>query len=151
MNVEGKKLRINIKPGSYNGQELRIKGKGEQGINGGPAGDIFIKLNVKPDSNYTLQGNDIIQKIDIDLFIAVLGDKIKINTLAGTINVPVPQGAQNGQKLRIREKGMPYYNSPGKSGDLYLKLNIIIPKKLSDEEKKIFKKLKELRNSGANN
>jgi curved DNA-binding protein len=145
LNVNGKKLRITIKPGTYNGQELRLKGKGGQGQNGGPAGDIYIKINIEADNQYTLKGNDIIQNISVDLYSAVLGDKIKVNTLAGAINVPVPQGAQNGQRLRIKGKGMPVYNTPGKAGDLYLQLTVKIPKNLSIEETELFKKLKALR------
>ncbi|HKK80972.1 MAG TPA: J domain-containing protein [Prolixibacteraceae bacterium] len=143
LNANGKKLRVTIKPGTYDGQELRIKGKGGQGAHGGAAGDIFIKINIQPDKNYTLKGRDIIQKVDVDLYTAVLGDKIKVNTLDGIINVAIPQGAQNGQKLRIKGKGMPHYNANGLSGDLYLQLNIIIPKHLSDEEKELFRKLKD--------
>jgi curved DNA-binding protein len=145
LNVNGKKLRVSIKPGTYNGQELRLKGKGGQGQNGGPAGDIYIKINVQPDNQYTLKGNDIIQKINVDLYSAVLGDKIKVYTLAGAINVPIPKGAQNGQRLRIKGKGMPVYNTPGKAGDLYLQLNVKIPKNLSSEETELFKKLKAMR------
>ena len=149
LNVEGKKLRVNIKPGSYDGLELRIKGKGAPGSGGGPNGDIYIKIRVKPDDHYKIDGNNLILKTDVDLYTAVLGGKKEINTLAGRLNVPVPKGSQNGSKLRLKGKGMPVYNTPGQFGDLYVQMNIVIPKNLSKEELNLFKKLKELQNKHA--
>jgi curved DNA-binding protein len=147
LNVDGHKLRVTIKPGTYDGQELRIKGKGGQGSGGGPSGDIYIKIRVQPDSQYKINGNNLILKTNVDLYTAVLGGKTEINTLAGKLNVPVPKGSQNGSKLRLKGKGMPVYNKPGQYGDLYVQLHIVIPKNLSQEEINLFKKLKELRNN----
>ncbi|MFW6289652.1 MAG: DnaJ C-terminal domain-containing protein [Mariniphaga sp.] len=145
LNVDDEKLRINIKPGAYNGQELRLKGKGAPGPGGGERGDIYIKIKVTAGDEYHVEGQNLTQKIDVDLYTAVLGGKKEINTLAGKLNVPVPKGSQNGSKLRLKGKGMPVYNSPGKFGDLYIELNVTIPKNLSAEEIQLFKKLKELR------
>ncbi len=147
LNVDGKKLRVNIKPGSYDGLELRIKGKGGRGAAGGADGDIYIKIKVQPDSLYKTDGNNLTLKADIDLYTAVLGGKAEINTLAGKLNVPVPKGSQTGSKLRLIGKGMPIYGKPGQFGDLYVQLNVVIPKNLSQEEVNLFKKLKELRNN----
>ncbi|MFW6257313.1 MAG: DnaJ domain-containing protein, partial [Prolixibacteraceae bacterium] len=80
LNVDGNKLRVNIKPGTYHGQELRIKGKGGPGSAGGPGGDIYIKIKVQPDSNYQIDGNNLILKTDVDLYTAVLGGKKEIQT-----------------------------------------------------------------------
>lgn len=146
LTVDGQKLRATIKPGAYNGQELRIKGKGGRGYNGGTPGDIYIKLKIAPDSNYELHGNDLIYKANIDLFTAILGGKLKVNTLAGKLSLNVPKGSQPGSKLRLKGKGMPVFNKPGSSGDLYIQLVISIPKNLSEEELKLVKKLKDLRN-----
>jgi curved DNA-binding protein len=147
LNVDGKKLRVNIKPGSYDGLELRIKGKGGRGAAGGADGDIYIKIKVQPDSLYKTDGNNLTLKADIDLYTAVLGGKAEINTLAGKLNVPVPKGSQTGSKLRLKGKGMPVYGKTGQYGDLYVQLNVVIPKNLSQEEVNLFKKLKELRNN----
>ena len=147
LNVHGKKLRVNIKPGSYDGLELRVRGKGGQGIAEGPNGDIYIKVRVQPDDNYKIDGSNLILKTDVDLYTAVLGGKTEIQTLAGKLNVLVPKGSQSGSKLRLRGKGMPVYGKPGQHGDLYVQLNIVIPKNLSREEINLFKKLKELRNN----
>lgn len=144
LSVHGQKLRVTIKPGAYDGQELRIRGKGGQGINGGDRGDIYIKLKLSRDINQVRDGNDLIRKIDVDLYTAVLGGKIEVHTLSGKLSVNIPQGAQNGQKLRLQAKGMPVYEKPGKYGDMYIQLNILIPKKLSDKQKKLFNELREL-------
>ncbi len=145
LNVDGEKLRVKTKPGAYSGQELRIKGKGGHGANGGTRGDIYVKIKVLPDLRYSLEGNDLIRKTDVDLFTAVLGGKIEVDTFSGKLNVPVPKGSQNGSKLRLRGKGMPVYGSPGITGDLYVQLNVVIPRNLQQEEIELFNKLKALR------
>jgi curved DNA-binding protein len=144
LNVDGKKLRINTKPGAYDGQELRIKGKGAPGAGGGQSGDIYLKIKVRTDQEYKLDGHIIIKEVPVDIYTAVLGGKIRVNTLAGVINVTVPKGTQSGRMLRLRGKGMPYPNEPGKHGDLLLRLKIEIPQDLSDEEERLFRELKEI-------
>lgn len=144
LNVDGEKLRVKTKAGAYSGQELRIKGKGGYGVNGGNRGDIYIKIKVLPDARYSLEGNDLTLKADIDLYTAVLGGKTEVDTLSGKLNVPVPAGSQNGSKLRLRGKGMPVYGKPGVAGDLYIQLNVVIPRNLGQEELNLFKKLSEL-------
>lgn len=141
------KLRINIKPGVYNGQELRIRGKGTPGMNGGPKGDIYVTIKVIPDSVYQVDGNDMTRLVDVDLYTAVLGGKIEIDTLAGRLNVPVPRGTQNGHKLRLKGKGMPVYGKPGSFGDLYIQLNVKVPDNLSNEEIQLFERLREMKHN----
>ncbi len=147
LNVDGKKIRISIKSGAYNGQELRIRGKGAPGSGGGPKGDIFVKISIQSDGKHTLQGNDLIYQAPVDLYTAVLGGKIAINTLAGRLNVTIPKGIQNGSKLRLKGKGMPVYGQHGTAGDLYVKVHVRIPQNLSKEETELFKKLREIRNN----
>lgn len=145
LNVDGEKLRVKTKPGAYDGQELRIRGKGGHGVNGGSRGDIYVKIRVLPDPRFQLQGNDLITVADVDLYTAVLGGKTEVETLSGRVNVPVPAGSQNGSKLRLRGKGMPVYGKTGVAGDLYVQLNVKIPRNLTTEEKHLFEKLRELR------
>ncbi|MGC9374667.1 MAG: DnaJ C-terminal domain-containing protein [Bacteroidales bacterium] len=141
LNVNGQKIKINIKPGAYNGQELRIKGKGGKGRNGGADGDIYLNIKVLPEKHYTVHGNDLILKTDVDLYTAVLGGKLNINTLGGKLNINIPKGTQNGTKLRVKGKGMPIYGKSGTFGDLYLQLNILIPTNLSKKEEELFRQL----------
>lgn len=145
LHVDGKKLRVTIKPGAYDGQELRIRGKGGQGAHGGGPGDIYVKLKVLPDRHMYVQGNDLVLKKDVDLYTAVLGGKIEMNTLKGKLNVTVPKGSQSGTRLRVKGKGMPVYGKEGAAGDLYIQLNVAVPKNLSKEETELFNRLKELR------
>ncbi len=145
LNVEGKKLRISTKPGAYHGQELRIKGKGSQGLNGGPRGDIYINIKVAPNSTFTRKGNDLLTDVNVDLYTAVLGGKIEVPTITGKINISIPKGTQNGKKMRIKGKGMPVYGKDGVYGDLIVNIIVEIPQNLTSEELKLFEKLKKTR------
>ncbi len=144
LNVNGSKLRINIKPGTYDGQELRIKGKGGPAQDGGQQGDIYLKIRVRPDPTYSVKGNDLIREIRVDLYTAVLGGKIQVETFTGRVNVPVPKGTQNGKLLRLKGKGMPVYGKKNEYGDLLVRLNVVIPENLTAEETELFKRLKEM-------
>lgn len=144
LNVNGKKLRINIKPGAYDGQELRIKGKGSPGIGGAENGDLYLEIKITGDPRYILDGNDILYRLPVDLYTAVLGGKVELNTLAGRLSVPIPKGSKQGRKLRLKGKGMPVYGKPGAYGDLIVELLIEIPDSLNSEELQLFKRLKEL-------
>jgi len=95
LNVNGQKLRVAIKPGAYDGLELRIKGKAGHGHDGGTPRDIYIKIKVLTDDRYEIQGNDLILKTEVDLYTAVLGGKIEIDTLSGKLGIPVPKMEAN--------------------------------------------------------
>lgn len=140
IDVDGKKLRIKTKPGSYDGQELKIKSKS---VNGN-TGDIYIKIKVLPDEKYTRSGDDLITELPLDLYTAVLGGKAEINTIAGKISLNIPAGTQHGNKLRVKGKGMPVYERSESYGDLIVSIKVLLPKNLNEEEKKLFKKLKEI-------
>lgn len=143
--VDGQKLKATIKPGAWDGQELRIRGKGGKGHAGGESGHIYLKLKIKPDDNYELKGRDLIYKAKIDIYTAVLGGRIEVNTIAGKFSINVPRGSQPGAKLRLKGKGMPVYGKPGMNGDLFVQLNISIPDRLSEDELNLFRRLKEMR------
>jgi curved DNA-binding protein len=140
--LNGQKLRITIKPGSYDGQKLKIKGKGQVGANGGKKGDLYINLRVQPDSRFQRKGNDLWVTKTIDLYTAILGGKIEIPTLTGTVKMSVPKGTDNGKTLRLKGKGMPI-NGTKSFGDLMVKIQVVLPKNLSVEEEGLFKKLQE--------
>ena len=138
-----KKIRVKFKPGVKNGQKLKIKGKGAPGRNGGPAGDLYININIAKDTEFIREGNDLRKKIDIDLYTALLGGEVEVNTLDNKkVKIKIPKGTQNGKVFRIKGKGMPKYNTTSSFGDLYLEVNVKIPENLSKEEIECFKKLK---------
>ncbi len=146
----GKKLRITIKPGAYDGLKLRIPGKGQPGVNGGPAGDLYIVLKLTPDHRFQRRGDDLIHEANVDLYTAVLGGKITVPTLSGNVQLTVPKGSQPGDTLRLKGKGLPNYKKPSTQGNLLVKLDIAIPKHLNPEELKLFEQLKALQKAARN-
>lgn len=142
--IFGQKLRITIKPGSYDGQRLRLKGKGQPLYEGGVRGDLYIMLNISPDPRFTRKGDDLIYKADVDLYTAILGGRIEIPTMGDKVKLRIPQGVQNGKILRLKGKGMPIYKNKDEFGNLLVKLNIIIPTRISEEERSLFEKLQNL-------
>jgi len=140
IDLGSEKIKLKIKPGAYSGLKLRVKGKGEKGRSG-KAGDLFITINVSPHPIYERKGNDLYMDAPVDLFTALLGGKQEINTLSGKVNITIPEGMQNGKQIRLKGKGMPVY---GKSshGDLYVKLQVKLPGKLTREQKELIEKLK---------
>ena len=143
--LQGKSMRINIKPGAYDGQKLRIKGKGGAGSAGNPPGDLYLILKVLPDARFQRKGDDLITTLNIDLYSAILGDKLEVPTITGKVKMIIPKEASTNHVLRLKGKGMPKYYQPKMFGDLLVKLNIQLPKDLSIEEIKLFKQLRELR------
>ncbi|NER16802.1 DnaJ C-terminal domain-containing protein [Spongiivirga citrea] len=143
--IHNENLRITIKPGSYDGQQLKIKGKGQPGVRGGNRGDLYIFLRVQPDPRFERNFHNLLYNASIDLYTAILGGKIEVPTLSGTLKVTVPKGSQTGKTLRLKGKGMPKYETQSSFGDMLVKLNITLPKNLTEEEESLFKRLKELR------
>ena len=135
-----KDIEVTIPAGVDNGTQLRISGKGEAGTNGGPNGDIYLEFYVKKHPIFERDDNDIYLSMPITITDAVLGAKIDVPTLYGTVKVSVPAGSESGDKLRIKGKGIPDVNS-GRKGDMFIVLNVITPKKLSRDQKKLFESL----------
>lgn len=144
INLNGKKIKVPVKPGVRHGQELRLKGKGHPGSAGAPAGDLYLIIHIVPPQGITIRGNDLIMETDIDLYTAVLGGKISVNSPVGKFNVTIPAGTQNNSKLRIKGKGMPVYNDPSTRGDIIVQIHVSIPKDLSQEQKNLFARIQEM-------
>ncbi|WP_111707680.1 DnaJ C-terminal domain-containing protein [Lutibacter citreus] len=142
--IHNENLRITIKPGSYDGQQLKIKGKGQKGVKGGKRGDLYIILRVQQDPRFIRKSDDLLYNTSIDLYTAILGGKLEVPTLTGTLKITVPKGNENGKTLRLKGKGMPKYGKHSSYGDLLVKLSVTMPKNLSKEEEELFKKLQDL-------
>jgi curved DNA-binding protein len=138
--LDGQKIRIRLKPGTYEGLMIRLAGKAPSPR--GQAGDLYLTIHIHPSNEYRIDGINLRQQLKIDLFTAVLGGEKEVHTLAGKLKVKVPEGAQNGSVLKIKGKGMPMYNEPGKYGDLFLEILVEIPQRLNAEQKEMFMKLK---------
>jgi len=138
--ISNKTITVNIPSGVDNGNRLRLSGKGEAGINGGPNGDLYLEFVVDSHNFYERDGNDIYLVVPITITEAVLGCKKEIPTIYGNIKLTIPSGTNNGDKQRIKGKGIKN-ESTGKTGDMYVVLEVRIPKKLSREQKKLFESL----------
>ena len=143
--IGGQNLRIKIKPGAQNGQKLRLKGKGQPGVQGGPNGDLYIVLKIVPHAYFQREGDNLVYEKEVDLYTAVLGDQIKVPTLSGTVSMRIPEGTSPGALLRLKGKGMPKYGKPGQFGDLLVKIKVDFPKKLSEAERKTFEELRKMK------
>lgn len=132
---------INIPKGIRNGEKLRLKGRGKKGLSFNRVGDLFLTVKVQPHPDYKLDGNDITKDLDISLHTAIFGSKLQVETLETVLNINIPVNVKNGQKFRIRQSGL--YNRKTKlTGNLYLNVNVILPK-IDELEPNFVKKLKE--------
>jgi len=145
LTVNGKKIRLTIPAGVENGQIIKIKGKGGEGINGGPNGDLYIKFVINNNTKFKRDGNNLYSTVDVDLYTAVLGGEITIDTMGGKVKLKVKPETQNGTKIRLKGKGFPVYKKEGQFGDLIVTFNIKIPTNLTNKEKELFEELRKLR------
>jgi curved DNA-binding protein len=141
LNVNGAKIRITIPAGIENGQTIKIPGHGGKGINGGPDGDLYIKFSIANDSRFKRLGDDLYTTVDLDLYKAVLGGEIIVDTLNGKVKLKVSPETQNGSKVKLKSKGFPAYKKEGLSGDLYITYNIKIPTNLTEKQRELFSQL----------
>jgi molecular chaperone DnaJ len=132
------KMDIKIPGGIDSGQTISLRGEGDPGIKGGPAGDLFIEVSVKDHPIFERQGNDIICEIPITFTQAALGTEMEVPTLDGKVKYTIPEGTQTSTVFRLRNKGIPYLRGSGR-GDLYVKINVEVPKKLSEKQKEILR------------
>lgn len=144
--VNGQTIEIKIKPGVSDNQELKIKGKGYQSkLNGNP-GDLIISLKIRPDENIQRVGDDIYQSISIDVYTAILGGEVRVNTFAGVLKVNIPPASAIGKKLKLNKLGFTNYTNADNKGNLYIVIKEIeIPINLTPREKELFAELKKLR------
>ncbi len=143
LTVNGKNIRITIPAGIENGQTIKIPGHGAAGKNGGPPGDLLITFSIKDDVNYIRVGKDLYAITPLDLYIAVLGGEVTIETLTGKVKVKVKPETQNGTKVKLKGKGMPVYKKENEFGDLFITYQVTVPIDLTERQKELFKELSE--------
>jgi len=134
-------VRARIPKGATDGQQLRLRGKGGPGANGGPPGDLFLHIALEPHPLFNVSGHDLDLEVPIAPWEAALGAEVEIPTLEGRVKMKVPPGSQAGQKLRLAGKGLP--KPGGGAGDLYAQLKIVVPPSLSEREKKLYEELRD--------
>ena len=144
LTLNGKNVRITIPAGVEDGQRIRLKGYGSPGINGGPNGDLYITFIIGDDDKFKRSGSDLYITQEIDLYTAVLGGEVTIETLGGKLKLKVAPETQNGTRTRLKGKGFPVYKKEQEFGDLYVTYHVKLPVNLSEKEKELFKELRYL-------
>ncbi|MBD3581018.1 DnaJ C-terminal domain-containing protein [Flavobacterium selenitireducens] len=137
LTVNSKTIRITVPAGVANGQVIKLTGYGAPGVNGGPAGDLFITFVITPDAEFKRLGDDLYKGVDIDVFTAILGGDITVETLSGKVKLKIVPGTQNGAKARLKGKGVPVYKNEGQFGDLIITYTVKIPTDLNERQKLI--------------
>ncbi len=143
---DGKKIEVDIKPGVRTGSRVRLAKQGGAGVGGGPAGDLFLNIEVLSNPRFERNGDDLTVEVPVDLYTAMLGGEVAVPTLKGTsLMLKVPSETQNGKTFRLANKGMPKVNAPNTFGDLYARVRVTLPDKLSKQEQDLFRELANLR------
>ncbi|MDR2009244.1 MAG: J domain-containing protein [Bacteroidales bacterium] len=142
--VNGKNLRITVPAGIANGQTIKLKGQGGSGVNNGPAGDLYITFIIPDDNRFKRVGNDLYVTVSLDIYTAILGGEQIVDTLDGKVKLNVKPGTQNNTKVRLKGKGFPVYKKEGHYGDLIVTYSVVIPEKLTEEQKELFRKIQSL-------
>ncbi len=141
--INGETLRITVPAGVANGQVIKLKGHGGKGMNGGPDGDLYITFVVSDDPAFKRKDNDLYTDVNIDLYTAVLGGDVTVNTLDGQVKLKVRPGTQNDAKVRLKGKGFPVYKQEGSFGDLIVTYHVSIPTTLTEHQKDLFRQLQQ--------
>jgi curved DNA-binding protein len=141
LNIAGKSVRITINAGVANGQVIKLKGYGAAGANGGAAGDLYITFVIADDPVFKRLGNDLYTHVLLDLYTAVLGGEVTIDTLDGKVKLKVKEGTQSDTKVRLKGKGYPVYKKEGQFGDLIVTYTIKIPTDLTEQQKELFRQI----------
>jgi curved DNA-binding protein len=144
LTVNNKKIRITIPAGIENGQTIKIQGYGGPGVNGGPNGDLYLTFSIANDDRIKRLGHHLYITVDLDIYTAVLGGEITIDTLNGRVKLKVAPETQNGSKVKLKGKGFPVYKNEGQYGDLFVTYAIRIPTGLTEKQKSLFRELAQL-------
>lgn len=139
--VNGKNIRITVPAGIADGQTIKLRGHGAAGVNGGPAGDLYIKFHITNDPVFKRLGDDLLINSDLDLYTALLGGEKMVDTLDGKVKLKIPAETQNGTRTRLKGKGFPVYKKDGVCGDMIITWNIKLPTNLTDRQKELVREL----------
>lgn len=142
LRVDGQQVNVKVPAGTVNEARLRLKGKGHPGVNNGPAGDLILTIKVRPDPVFTMQGRDLLCRVEVPLTTALLGGRIEVPTFSGKAMLKIKEGSQNGQKMRLRGKGVQVSGTT--AGDQIVELNIVLPTTLPPAARKLVEELDKL-------
>lgn len=139
--VRRRELEIDVPPGISDGQRIRLQGRGHAGERGGPAGDLYVQVRVRPDERLLRDGDDLVTALDLPAPLAALGAKLTVPGLSGDIEVDVPPGSQPGGVVTVNGAGMPQLRRPERRGDLRVVLNVLVPRRLTSEQRELTQQL----------
>ncbi|CAN5807446.1 J domain-containing protein [soil metagenome] len=142
--INGKNIRINLPAGIENGQQIKLKGHGEPGKNGGPHGDLYLTFSIINNTVFKKMSNDLYLNQEIGLYTAILGGELTIDTLHGKIKLKIKPETQNNTKIRVKGKGAPVYKKEGEFGDLYVTYIVKLPGNLTEKQRELFTELSKL-------
>ena len=140
-----KRLEVKIPPGVKAGSRVRIAGKGGVGYGADPSGDLYLRINVRPHARFRREGDDLHCVVPLDLYTVILGGEARVPTLTSSVMLRIPPETQSGRIFRLRGQGVPKLKNPRDRGDLYVKVKIVVPKKLTPKERELFRELADLR------
>lgn len=142
--VNGKNLRITVPAGIADGQTIKLKGQGGPGVNGGPAGDLYITFTIADDNRFKRVGDDLYVNVPLNMYTAILGGEQIVETMDSKVKLKVSPGTQNNTKVRLKGKGFPVYKKEGQFGDLIVTYSIEIPTNLTEKQKELFREIQSL-------
>jgi curved DNA-binding protein len=145
LQINGEKVKVKIPAGIENGKRLKLKGRGQPSAIGGPKGDLYLKVLVDIPEGFERRGKDIYQLVPLDLYTALLGGELKVQTVEGKVKLNIPPETPNGKVFRLTGRGLPEFNKPGNRGDYFIRTEIKLPEKLTNKEKELFKELEKQR------
>jgi curved DNA-binding protein len=143
--MDSQRIEVKIPPGVDTGSRVRIAGKGGPGVGGGPSGDLYLHISVLPHKAFERNGDDLYREVPVNLYTAVLGGEVAVPTLKGRVMLKIPPETQSGKRFRLKGVGMPNLKDPKVTGDLYAEVKIVLPEKLSKQEKELFAQLASMR------
>tara|TARA_B100002049_G_scaffold235596_1_gene220336 strand:- start:142 stop:1071 length:930 start_codon:yes stop_codon:yes gene_type:complete len=145
LTVNGKNIRLTIPAGVENGQTIKIKGHGGPGVQGGPKGDLYITFNIVNNTKFKREKENLFSNVSLDLYTALLGGELTVDTFAGKVKLKVKPETQTGTKVKLKGKGFPKYKKENQFGDLIITYDVKMPTNLSAREKELFQELQKLR------
>ena len=148
LTVNGKNIRLTIPAGVENGQVIKIASHGSPGANGGPNGDLYITFTIANHSKFKREGSNLYASVDLDLYTALLGGEILVDTFDGKVKLKVAPETLGGTKVKLKGKGFPVYKKENEFGDLYISYQIKLPTNLTEKEKELFTELSKIRTNG---
>jgi len=137
---DGRSFTVNVPAGVRDGQRIRLAGRGGEGIGGGSTGDLFLRVHLRPHRSFRVDGQDLHVDVPVAPWDAALGTTLAVPTLTGSAKIRLPSGSSSGRRLRLRGEGMP--DRRGRHGDLYARVQIVVPRELDERERQLFEELR---------